>query len=108
VLAPEGKFPLVMPAEDDLAELREAVLGLAVPKDRGAQSLRASQGHFEVGTEPAALSRIPLDAAGLEDLLQRTYPGARYSERKPFAAAKDLEVTRSYRIPCFKYKGGSR
>jgi 23S rRNA (guanine745-N1)-methyltransferase len=102
VLLPEGRLLLVVPAEDDLAELREAVLGKAVLKDRGAKSLRIFEKHFELETEVTARSRARLDAAGLEDLLRGTYLGARHSERKRFAVVKELEVTQSYRLLCFR------
>ena len=82
VLRPGACLVIVVPAEDDLAELREAAEGRAVPTDRTSRVTK------EFASTPLRLElqetwrhHEPHDRAGIEDLLAMTYRGARHSHR---------------------------
>ena len=82
VLRPGGRLVIVVPAEDDLAELREAAQGQAIPTDRRSRVVQ------EFATTPLRLNlqqtwrnRETHDRADIDDLLAMTYRGARHSQR---------------------------
>lgn len=98
VLLPDGLLVLVVPAPDDLAELREAVLGEALEKDRAASALTTLQSDFDLDFELAVRSKHELDSEALADLLSGSYQGARHAAQQRFRAVDRMEVTVSYRV----------
>lgn len=98
VLRPDGRLVIVVPAEDDLAELREAAQGRAIATDR---TPRVAE---EFASTPLRLKqqqswrrRELHDRAGIEELLAMTYRGARHSHRdrllRRLEDSPTLEVT---------------
>jgi 23S rRNA (guanine745-N1)-methyltransferase len=102
LLSPGGRLLLAVPANDDLAELRQAVLGQAISKDRARLATAALEEHFELESHEAARRAVPLDVPALLDLLLVTYRGARYSTAAAAAALQPLTVTSSAELLCFK------
>lgn len=105
VLAPGGRLVVVIPAEDDLAELREAVLGEAVNRDRREKLFADFAESFELVHERDVRHVRHYAAAGLADLLATTYRGARHRAQERLAKLDALDVTSSYRIAAFTPKG---
>lgn len=82
VLAPQGRLLVAVPAEDDLAELREAVLGEKVLRNRVDRTLATFAPHFKLETHHRLRWTVHLDPAGMQDVLASTYRGGRESQRE--------------------------
>lgn len=93
VLRPSGRLLIAVPGEDDLIELREAVLGEGVRRDRVPAVLAELAGFFELEEQRSLRQTSHLDAAALRDLLASTYRGARLSERRRSEDLGSMEVT---------------
>lgn len=93
ILLPGGHLLVVVPAADDLIELRETVLGTRVERDRADLVITEHANDFSLVSRAVAHERHALERDALEQLLRGTYRG----ERAAAAAAKDtlsaLEVT---------------
>lgn len=97
VLKPEGRLLVAVPGADDLGELREAVLGERVLKDRleRAVSLLAEAG-FEVESRRSVRGTAELGPAEIRDALTATYRSGRQSRRERIAALSAMRVTLSH------------
>jgi 23S rRNA (guanine745-N1)-methyltransferase len=104
LLSPGGCLLLAVPADDDLVELRQAVLGHAIAKDRVKLATAALAEHFALESQETARLAVPLDVPALVDLLLITYRGARFSAAAGAAALKPLTVTSAAELLCFKVK----
>ena len=102
VLAPDGHLVIAIPAADDLAELREAVLGNASREDRTAKLVEEHAGHFRLLGRRESRERRSCSAAQLEDLLLATYRGGRAGRRERAGELAGLEVTLSHDIAVFE------
>jgi 23S rRNA (guanine745-N1)-methyltransferase len=102
LLAPDGRLLLAVPADDDLAELRQAVLGQATAKDRVGLTTEALEEFFTLESRETARRSVSLDVPALLDLLLVTYRGARFSSADRTAALKPITVTSSAELLCFK------
>jgi len=96
-----GHLVIAVPAPDDLAELREAVLGSAAREERVAKLIAAHAARFELSGRRQARARLRFAAPQLEDLLVSTYRGGRAGRRERAAALDGLEVTLSQEIVVF-------
>jgi len=106
VLAPEGRLLVAVPAPDDLVELRAAVLGEGVLRDRLARAIDLLAPDFELENRRTVRQTAHLDAAALADALAATYRGARQSRRVRLDAIPDLEVTLAHDLACFLPRSG--
>jgi 23S rRNA (guanine745-N1)-methyltransferase len=104
LLSPGGRLLLAVPANDDLAELRQAVLGQATAKDRVRLATAALEKRFLLESHETVRLAVPLDVPALVDLLLVTYRGARFSAAAGAAALKPLTVTSAAELLCFKVK----
>lgn len=102
VLAAMGRLLVVVPAEDDLRELREAVLGAALHKDRASAACELLAPFFELERDERVRSSHVLEPAALEDLLRGSYRGERHAQRSKSAALQPMQVTLSYRVLGFR------
>lgn len=102
VLAPDGALLIAVPAADDLAELRGAVLGEIHDEPRAARVAAELAPHFELATQRTATARRTLDRRHLERLAAATYRCARTREREALAAIAELEVTTSHDVLLFR------
>ena len=106
VLVPDGVCLVVVPGEDDLAELREALLGAAAGRDRGT----AVEAEFAVGYQligrRTIRDRVRLDREALDDVLASTYRGARAAQRDRAAALTSMEVTLCREALAFRRRSG--
>lgn len=105
VLKPEGRLLVAVPGADDLGELREAVLGERVLKDRleRAVSLLAAEG-FELEARRSVRATVELGPAEVRDALTATYRGGRESRRARIEALSGLRVTLSHDLARFRVK----
>lgn len=97
VLAPRGWLAVVVPAPDDLAELREVLSGSA-HELAPARSLGDEFPGFELRESLDVRSPLELDAAGIADVCAISYRGARERERERLAGLASLRVTASWRV----------
>ena len=104
LLKPGGRLLLAVPADDDLAELRQAVLGQATAKDRVSLTTAEFERYFVLETRETTRLAVHLDVPALSDLLLVTYRGARFSAAAGAAALKPLTVTSAAELLCFKLK----
>jgi len=103
-----GLLAVAVPAEDDLIELREAVLGRALLRSREERTSELLGAAFVQEKCVRAHATLALDADALRDLLATTYRGARSSEAPKAAALGSMEVTMSAKILCFAKAGESK
>jgi len=95
---------VAIPAPDDLAELRAAVLGSASREDRSARLLEEHATRFDLVGRLEARELRSFSTAQLEDLLISTYRGGRSGRRERVAALGALAVTLSHEILTFRPK----
>lgn len=101
LLARGGHLVVVIPASDDLIELREAILGQGSDRDRAEATAATYQPLFELRSRKTFRERRKLDRSTLVDLLASTYRGARKSQEELVRSLGDLEVTMSRDILVF-------
>jgi 23S rRNA (guanine745-N1)-methyltransferase len=102
VLRPNGFVLVVVPAGDDLVELREIVLGRGLVEsrvDRVAHELREG---FTLVRRSDARRRVFLDAESAKDALAATYRGSRDSQGERVASLEGLFVTLSRDLLVFR------
>ena len=106
VLKPEGRLLVAVPGPDDLGELREAVLGEQVLKDRleRAVSLLAEAG-FEMEARRSVHGTVELGPAEIRDSLTATYRSGRASRRARIEALPAMRVTLSHDLGWFLKTG---
>jgi 23S rRNA (guanine745-N1)-methyltransferase len=102
VLTPTGSFVIAVAAEDDLVELREAVLGAAHAPDRSAGVIAEMGARFELVERTLARETRSFDALGLSRLAASTYRCGRERERAKLAELERLDVTTSHHVLHFR------
>lgn len=102
VLRPEGCLLISVPGADDLAELREAVLGERVLRDRAERTMAELSGDFELTEHRRVRAIERLGAAAVRDLLASTYRGARESQRSRVEELGEMDVTLSRDLLVFR------
>ena len=102
VLAPEGRLLVAVPAPDDLVELRAAVLGEGVLRDRLARAAEQLAPDFVLESRRSVRQTVLLDAAALRDALVATYRGARQSRLARLDGISEMEVTLAHDLASFR------
>jgi 23S rRNA (guanine745-N1)-methyltransferase len=102
VLKPGGRLLVAVPGPDDLLELRSAVLGRGVLRDRLARAIGVLSEAFEIETRRAVRRTVRLAPDAARDALAATYRGARASREERVAALSALEVTLSHDLARFR------
>lgn len=105
VLRAGGRFLAVLPAEDDLIELRAAAQGEAGRRDRITPALAELAPYFDVRHRASWRHRAHHDRSALEDALAMSYRGARGSERERLAGLTGLDVTVAAEIAVLVSRG---
>ncbi|HWM89161.1 MAG TPA: methyltransferase domain-containing protein [Thermoanaerobaculia bacterium] len=85
-----GDLLVAIPGEDDLIELREAVLGEGRLLGRVERTVAELAGDFELTSHRTARHTARLDEAAIRDALASTYRGARDSQRKRLKEIRGL------------------
>lgn len=93
VLASGGRLLVAVPAGDDLVELREAVQGAAVHRDRGDSLVDAHAEQFRLMDRWIVRHVVDADHAELLDLLIGTYRGFRRADAARLEALQRQDVT---------------
>jgi 23S rRNA (guanine745-N1)-methyltransferase len=96
LIEPDGRLLVAVPDDDDLLELRQALLGRATALGHAAAARARFERSFELLSERRLSARQRLDAPALADLLATSYRGARVSQRERLLDLPDLEVTTSH------------
>ncbi|HEX6900115.1 MAG TPA: methyltransferase domain-containing protein [Thermoanaerobaculia bacterium] len=102
VLAPGGRLIVAVPAPDDLLELRAAVLGEGVLKDRMEKTAAALSGRFEMEDRRTVRQTARLGADALRDALTATYRGGRASRMERLREIPEMDVTLSHELALFR------
>ena len=105
VLKDDGLLLVTIPAPDDLIELREAVQGEGVERDRVERTLALFAPRFTLQEQQRVQQVVTLDRDAIEDVLTSTYRGLRRSERERLQSVGDLQVTLSRDLLLFRRFG---
>ena len=92
VLAPGGALLVVLPAADDLIELRAAVLGEGVERDRVERTVATFAG-FTLERRETLRHVARLDPEAMHDVMASSYRGLRTREREKLDALETMDVT---------------
>jgi 23S rRNA (guanine745-N1)-methyltransferase len=95
VLADEGALLVVVPAPDDLIEVRELILGEGVSRDRVDKAIETFAPLFVLDRHERIRHVAHLDAASVRDVMVGTYRAGRASRHARLATVPDLDVTLS-------------
>ena len=105
VLKAGGRLLVAVPAADDLVELRQAVLGEPVLKDRLESAAARLAGDFALEARRTVRGTARLGPGEIRDALAATYRGGRESRRERMAEIPELEVTLSHELASFRRPG---
>ncbi len=101
VLERKGRAIVAVPAHDDLIELRERLLGEGRSIERADKAIATFAPHFDLVERSEVRERFALDEAGVRDVLDASYRGARRSEAERAQAIDALAVTFSVELLVF-------
>jgi 23S rRNA (guanine745-N1)-methyltransferase len=93
VLRDDGVLLVVVPAADDLVELRAAILGEGVLQDRVGPTVEAVAPFFTLERHERPRRVVRLDADAGRDVMAASYRGLRAGQRARLAALGTLDVT---------------
>jgi len=102
VLKPGGWLLVVVPAPDDLVELREAIFGKRVDRHRADAVLKEHTGRFSLEDTIEQREQVALSVPQLSDLLTGTYRGARQAAHASRIALEPMSVTMASDILVFR------
>jgi 23S rRNA (guanine745-N1)-methyltransferase len=102
VLTDEGALLVVVPAPDDLIEVRELVLGEGVTRDRVDKAIETFAPLFLLDRHERIRHAAHLDPTSVHDVMVGTYRAGRASRRARLAAVPDLDVTMSRDVLLFR------
>lgn len=102
ILVPGGYLVVAIPAADDLIELREAVQGDAVERDRVDALLADHTALFEVRDRTTVRQTFDLNRDELLQVLRGTYRGERQSSSARVEALTTLRVTFASDVVTFR------
>jgi 23S rRNA (guanine745-N1)-methyltransferase len=105
-LCANGALLVAVPAADDLAELRGAVLGEVHDAPRVERVAAELAPDFVLAGHTTARARIRLERASLARLAAATYRCARAREREALEQLDGLEVTTSHDVLVFRRSHG--
>lgn len=95
VLAVEGTLLMVIPAADDLLELREAVLGERIERDRTERTIATFEPLFTLARHERIAHTAHLDRASMLDVMSSSYRALRAREREKLETLEPMDVTLS-------------
>ena len=93
VLAPGGALLVVLPGADDLIELREAVLGEGVERDRVERTRAAFAPLFTLERHETLRHTAALGREAMHDVMASSYRGLRTRERERLENLQPMQVT---------------
>ena len=102
VLRDDGRLVIVVPAADDLIELRAAILGERVARDRTQSAITALSPPFALERRERLHRVVRLDPASIRDVMAASYRALRTSQRARLTGLGPLEVTLSRDVLLFR------
>ena len=102
VLRDDGTVLVVVPAADDLVELREAILGEPVRRDRVERTIVTFAQFFTLARHERVRHVARLDSAAVTDAMTSSYRALRSSERARLASIGTIDVTLSRDVLLFR------
>lgn len=102
VLAPGGKLLVVIPGADDLIELREAILGERVERDRSDRTVDMFAPAFTLEHRRSISHVARLDSAAMLDVMSSSYRGLRNRERERLETLEAMDVTLARDVLVFR------
>ena len=102
VLKPDGRLLVVIPGADDLIEIREAVQGEKVERERSDRTVELFAPLFELVDQRRVAHRARLDHQALIDVMSSSYRGLRARERERLADLDEMDVTLSRDVLVFR------
>ena len=102
VLAPGAHLLVAIPAPDDLIELRTAVQGRGIQRDRRADVVADHAGEFDIVEQAEIREHRPVTGGQLRDLLHGTYRGARRATAGAVGALGEMEITLASQLLHFR------
>jgi len=101
VMKPAGRLVIVVPGPDDLVELRQAVLGRGLERERWPRIAAELAGRFSAGERRRVCHRGQFTSEDIALALAATYRAARPAERERALALAALAVTMSWDVGVF-------
>jgi 23S rRNA (guanine745-N1)-methyltransferase len=109
VLRDDGALLVAVPGPDDLIELRRAVLGEGIARDRAARAVAEFAPFFALERHERLRRVVRLDAAAIRDAMAGSYRALRRRQRARLADLDGLDVTLSRDALLFRPRpAGSR
>jgi 23S rRNA (guanine745-N1)-methyltransferase len=104
VLRDDGRLLVAVPGADDLIELREAIQGERVARDRSDRTVEMFVAQFTVVEQKTVSHVCHLDPEAMTDVLSSSYRGLRTRERERLATLGPMDVTLARDLLLFKPK----
>lgn len=95
VLRDDGTLLVAIPAPDDVIELRAAILGEGVERDRVERTVEMFAEHFTLARHERVRHVATLDRESIADVMASSYRGLRTRERQRLADVQAMDVTLS-------------
>jgi 23S rRNA (guanine745-N1)-methyltransferase len=102
VLAPDGTLLVVIPGADDLVELRQAILGERIERDRADRTAATFASLFTLERHERIAHTVMLDRESMLDVMSSSYRGLRARERAALESLDAMNVTLSRDVLVFK------
>ena len=102
VLRKDGRLLVVIPGADDLIELREAIQGERVARDRSDRTVEMFAAQFALESRGTIARVVPLDPEAMADVLTSSYRGLRTRELERLATLEAMNVTLARDLLLFK------
>jgi 23S rRNA (guanine745-N1)-methyltransferase len=107
VLREDGVLLVAIPGADDLVELRQAIQGERVERDRVERTIDMFASLFAFEKQLALRHVAHLDREAMHDVLASSYRGLRRSESEKLARLEPLDVTLSRDVLLFRPRPAS-
>lgn len=102
VLSPDGKLLVVIPGADDLIELRTAILGERIERDRVERTMATFSPLFKLERHERIAHVARLDRESMLDVMSSSYRGLRAREREKLDTLEAMDVTLSRDVLVFE------
>jgi 23S rRNA (guanine745-N1)-methyltransferase len=102
VLGSGGTLLVVIPAADDLLELREAILGERIERDRVDRTIETFASLFALQRRQRIAHVTRLDRESIHDVMASSYRGLRAREREKLESIEAMDVTLSRDLLVFR------
>jgi len=102
ILGTGGRLLIVLPAPTDLLQLREAILGQPLERDRVARTIAEFESRFTLEHQQRISHDTMLDRESMLDVMSSSYRGLRAREREKLERLDAMNVTLSRDLILFR------